>query len=648
MRRLVPMLAVLLAPAPRAAQTAGRSRYARQGDHACRRPARKARRIPTARSSRTSTRSSRAPRNTTACSSCTRRTNTSTPRSGRDQFDKPFLCPIAIARGMGMGGYTLNFDEQWVLLFKRVGDKVHLIRRNVHFQAKPGSPVAKAVETTYTDSVLHGPAASSQHPTRASRASLINLNDIFMTDFAQLGLGRFDASRSTWHKVKAFPQQHRAGGGRHLRRQRLVLRRRQRHRQPRHTRSSSTTACASCPTAATSRASPTTASATSSASSRISAPTTRTPPSCATSTAGGWSAPSRSIRRSRNKLVAAEEEDRLLDREDRCRTSTAPTSARASSNGTRRSRRSASATPSRSASRRTRTSIRRTSTTTPSAGSPPTGGFAMGPSRANPLTGEILDADIIFDASMVRFCKQEAKLFGGTGAGRSRPARSRRPATAGACRPLPLPGAGRTTGRAWNDRPTAGSRRRPVDVRDRLAAIRSGVCQCGSHMQLRAGHGGDGRRPPRDKSKAGRGKVPEELIGQAIKEVTMHEVGHTLGLRHNFKASTMLKNEQLHDTDDHPQAGPGRLGHGLRPGQPRPQGRQAGRLLHDHASALTTTGPSSTPTSRCPAAPRARSRSCKKIASEVRRRRASTTAPTRTCTARPTRWSTSGTWAPTR
>src|SRR5581483_7871276 len=34
-------------------------------------------------------------------------------------------------------------------------------------------------------------------------------------------------------------------------------------------------------------------------------------------------------------------------------------------------------------------------------------GFAMGPSRANTLTGEILDADIIFDADMVRFFKQE-------------------------------------------------------------------------------------------------------------------------------------------------------------------------------------------------------------------------------------------------
>jgi hypothetical protein len=29
----------------------------------------------------------------------------------------------------------------------------------------------------------------------------------------------------------------------------------------------------------------------------------------------------------------------------------------------------------------------------------------------------------------------------------------------------------------------------------------------------------------------------------------MHEVGHTLGLRHNFKGSSMLKNEQLHDTN---------------------------------------------------------------------------------------------------
>src|SRR5262249_20869303 len=42
-------------------------------------------------------------------------------------------------------------------------------------------------------------------------------------------------------------------------------------------------------------------------------------------------------------------------------------------------------------------------------------GYAMGPSRANPLTGEIFDADIIFDGSMVRYLKTQYKLSSGTG-----------------------------------------------------------------------------------------------------------------------------------------------------------------------------------------------------------------------------------------
>ncbi len=50
--------------------------------------------------------------------------------------------------------------------------------------------------------------------------------------------------------------------------------------------------------------------------------------------------------------------------------------------------------------------------------------------------------------------------------------------------------------------------------------------------------------PPKD----GDGSAAmDQLVGQAIKEVTMHEVGHTLGLRHNFKGSTMLQASQLND-----------------------------------------------------------------------------------------------------
>ena len=38
-------------------------------------------------------------------------------------------------------------------------------------------------------------------------------------------------------------------------------------------------------------------------------------------------------------------------------------------------------------------------------------GFAMGPSRVNPFTGEILDADIIFDASFLRYWKHDYETF---------------------------------------------------------------------------------------------------------------------------------------------------------------------------------------------------------------------------------------------
>ena len=39
-------------------------------------------------------------------------------------------------------------------------------------------------------------------------------------------------------------------------------------------------------------------------------------------------------------------------------------------------------------------------------------GFAMGPSRVNPKTGEILDADIIFDDGLCGYWKQEYEVIG--------------------------------------------------------------------------------------------------------------------------------------------------------------------------------------------------------------------------------------------
>jgi hypothetical protein len=42
-------------------------------------------------------------------------------------------------------------------------------------------------------------------------------------------------------------------------------------------------------------------------------------------------------------------------------------------------------------------------------------------------------------------------------------------------------------------------------------------------------------------------ELQEKMIMQGLKEVTMHEVGHTLGLRHNFKGSKYLSLEDIND-----------------------------------------------------------------------------------------------------
>jgi hypothetical protein len=453
-----------------------------------------------------------------------------------DQFDRPFLLPIAIARGMGMGGHTLNFDEQWVVMFKRVGDRVQLIRRNVRFTAKPGSPAAKAVETTYTDSVLLALRIQSVHPAR--QTVLINLNDIFMQDFADLGLGFFDTTRSNWSKIKAFPRNlelevtatFTGRGGRRFFGDDSVI-------DPRGTTvvvhysfcqmpdggylprladdrvghflsvvkdfssdSQDTAFLRYIKRWRLERAEP----ADPKHPEKLSAPKKKivfwieksVPDEYRAAVREGileWNKAFEKIG-FRDAIEVRQQEGEDFDPED------------------------------------VNYNTFRWITTDR--------GFAMGPSRANPLTGEIIDADIIFDASMVRFWRNEQSAYGGG----NEPASLIQASKLGYGLNLWTPGAQSGEPKeGWRDQPQSDV----ASLQQRLLAARHGLCQCGQHMKYELGMAAmalaaRGMMKPGD-------KVPDELIQQAVKEVTMHEVGHTLGLRHNFKASTMLKNEQLHD-----------------------------------------------------------------------------------------------------
>jgi uncharacterized protein DUF4953/uncharacterized protein DUF5117/uncharacterized protein DUF5118 len=141
----------------------------------------------------------------------------------------------------------------------------------------------------------------------------------------------------------------------------------------------------------------------------------------------------------------------------------------------------------------------------------PDPGFAEGPSRVNPLTGEIYDADIRFDAGMTRFFRREISEYVNPTGMPSMPwmEEQRKPFLA-----------------PWHNGPTEFCDLTQGAVRDAEFAF-----------DLLAGRGMDPQGPE-----------AKQFVHDYLVEIASHEVGHTLGLRHNFRASTIHTLEQAQDS----------------------------------------------------------------------------------------------------
>ncbi|MFO0892721.1 MAG: zinc-dependent metalloprotease [Isosphaeraceae bacterium] len=498
-----------------------------------------------------------------------------------DQFNQPLLTPTTIARGMAQAGIPVGDDDR-VLILRRVGDRIQVVRRNVFYKAPAGTPLDKAVKQNYTDTVIMALPIVTINTMRGG-APLIDLSDIFMNDIADLRIGAIDRSRSQWTKVKGFPNnleleleatytggmmgRSRRGGdpGTDPRGITLVL----------HF-------------------------------SIIKAQEAGYRPRVADDRVGhflsatkdfGISDPDSNFVRyiNRWRLEKADPRAKLSPPkkqiiwyvEDTVPLEYRPYVEEGISEWNKAFEKigfkNAIAVRWQEAGRDdfdpedTNYCTFRWITSDSS--------YAMSCLRANPITGEMIDGDVVFDASFIRYWKDSyALLVGG------------KPAAAGATESETLAfgevispilaskmGYGQPIARvlgglgALNRAPgqmtaeVVPADQNPLQwqLTRNLAFGARGFCQFNSGFQRDLGLAAialadtpkpeapktdkDKEKDKDDKDKAAKKpepkpELPEEFLGQAIKHITMHEVGHSLGLRHNFKSSTMLSDNQLHDT----------------------------------------------------------------------------------------------------
>ncbi|MEO6463193.1 MAG: zinc-dependent metalloprotease, partial [Candidatus Eisenbacteria bacterium] len=133
---------------------------------------------------------------------------------------------------------------------------------------------------------------------------------------------------------------------------------------------------------------------------------------------------------------------------------------------------------------------------------------AIGPSQTDPRTGQILNADILMEGSMIIGYSNTWRRWAG----------------------------GDAVAEAMN-LPTQEWLKKVSDPSD---MCRAGIGHAQEADFLATALLLEGVTPPGE-------PAPKEFVGAGLKAVTMHEVGHTLGLRHNFKSSTDVPRELLHD-----------------------------------------------------------------------------------------------------
>ena len=165
------------------------------------------------------------------------------------------------------------------------------------------------------------------------------------------------------------------------------------------------------------------------------------------------------------------------------------------------------------------------------------GYFALGPSRVNPLTGEILDADILVDASFIRALKKDYRDIVQPSLGQNRTSLSALMQNRLLC--------------ANNLEAKGIPQQKPQDENklvSRLSKMAGEYDLCYGMEAANQFAIGTTAMSLLQNTPATSEQV-KDYIHQYLRLIIAHEVGHTLGLRHNFRGAALLSPEEMNNTE---------------------------------------------------------------------------------------------------
>lgn len=132
-----------------------------------------------------------------------------------DRLERDFLMEFKVARGVGAGGMyggtMISGGEADIVAFERHGENLFLLKKPVRFRAQEGTPQEAAVQLSFTPSVLE----SARIEATRDDVHLIDVTNWFVGDISGIsrrvrgmaaGNATFERNRSYLEQVKAFPK----------------------------------------------------------------------------------------------------------------------------------------------------------------------------------------------------------------------------------------------------------------------------------------------------------------------------------------------------------------------------------------------------------------------------------------------------------